>query len=217
MNPATMGTRARVWTAALLAASMIATTGFTTGVAHAQGKPGDAAPSQGPVRPPDNQVAQPVAVDGPKPVSIEVKGVARAIGDWQEGDPVPPGYHPIQRVRKGAIIGGAVPFAVLYFISVLIAAAQQDATHGQDRSAAGLYFPVVGPFITMTQTSSAVGDVFLALDGLGQGLGAALVIYGLTSPQTVLRKDDYYGRPRVLPQPLLFGHGGGGLGLTATF
>jgi hypothetical protein len=68
----------------------------------------------------------------------------------------------------------------------------------------------------MTQTSSAVGDVFLALDGLGQGLGAALVIYGLTSPQTVLRQDDYYGRLHVVPQPLFFGRGGG-LGLTGSF
>jgi hypothetical protein len=170
-----------------------------------------------PLRPGDNQAAQPIAAQSAKPVSPDVRKVPRAITDWQEGDPVPPGYHPIQRVRKGAIIGGAVPFGVLYLISVLVAAGQQDATHGQDKSAAGLYFPVVGPFITMTQTSSAVGDVFLALDGLGQGLGAALVIYGLTSPQTVLRQDDYYGRLRVVPQPLFFGRGGGGLGLTGSF
>jgi hypothetical protein len=220
MKAAIVGTRGRAWTAAWLAASVTATTGITTGAARAQGRDGDATPSQNPARPPDNPVAQPIAAERPKPVSIEGKGVPRAITDWQEGDPVPPGYHPIQRIRKGAVIGGAVSFGVLYFISVLIAAAQQDtqnAVHGTDKSAAGLYIPVVGPFITMTQTSSAVGDVFLAIDGLGQGLGAALLIYGLTSPQTVLRRDDYFGRPRVVPQPLLFGHHGGGLGLTGTF
>ena len=215
MNAATMVTRARAWTAGLLAATVIAATSFTTGVVRAQGK--DANPTPLPAaRPADNQAAQPVAVETAKPVPVEGKRVPRSITDWQDGDPIPPGDHPIQRTRKGAIIGGAVPFGVLYLISVLIAAGQQDATKGQDKSAAGLYFPVVGPFITMTQTSSAVGNVFLVLDGLGQGLGAALVIYGLTSPVTVLRQDDYLGRLHIMPRPFLFGHGGG-FGLAATF
>jgi hypothetical protein len=216
MNHAIMATRARAWTAALLAASMVATTGLTTGVARAQGS-GDTTLSQTPARSVDNQAAQPIQVEITRPVSLEVKRVPPVISDWQEGEPVPPGYHPVQRVRKGAIVGGAVPFAILYFISALVAAAQSDRTNGQDKSAAGLYFPVVGPFITMPQTSSAVSNVFLAMDGLVQGLGVALVIYGLTSPQTLLVRDDHYGRLRVVPQPLLFGGGGGGLGLTATF
>jgi hypothetical protein len=155
----------------------------------------------------------------PAPVIVQIdkdRHAPRIISDWNEGEPIPTGYHPVQRVRKGAIIGGAVPFGILYFISALTAAVAHDANQGRDHSADGLFVPVAGPFITMPQTSSATANVFLALDGLGQAAGAALVIYGLVSPQTVLLRDDV-GAARLLPHPILVGRGGAGLGWGGTF
>jgi hypothetical protein len=143
----------------------------------------------------------------------------RAIRDWQEGDPVPPGYHPVQRMRKGAVIAGAVTFGVLYFISVLVAAVGTDAANANhsNNDVAGLYAPVVGPFITMARSSLAIADVFLVLDGAGQAAGAILLVYGLTSPQTVLVRDANYGRPVVFPRPMLLGKDGAGLGFSGSF
>jgi hypothetical protein len=152
-------------------------------------------------------------------MTLEVSRPApHTISDWEEGEPIPPGYHPVQRVRKGAVVGGAVTFGVFYLISVLIAAAGTDISNANhtSNSAAGLYVPVAGPFITMTQSSSAVGNVFLALDGVAQGAGAALLIYGIAAPRTVLVRNDY-GRPLVMPQPMILGRNAGGLGIVGTF
>src|SRR5579883_1232901 len=183
----------RTWTAALAAAALTVTM-LPGGVAHAQSERA-AAPAQSATAPPT------VVVEVNKPVSLEVRNSPRVITDWEEGEPIPAGYHPVQRLRKGAIVGGAVPFAILYFFSALVAAVAQD--NGGDRSTMGLFVPVAGPFITMTQTSSSVANLFLVLDGLGQGAGAALVVYGLSSPKTVLVRDDQYGAPRLLPRPIL--------------
>jgi hypothetical protein len=142
----------------------------------------------------------------------------RGAPDWQDGEPIPPGYHPVQRARRAPIIAGAVTFGILYLISVLVAAGGTDDANRNHtgNSLAGLYVPVVGPFITMTQNSSAVGNVVLVLDGAGQAAGAVLLLYGLVAPQTVLVRDDY-GRPKLLPQPMLFGKSGGGIGLSGAF
>jgi hypothetical protein len=210
MDRTTLMTCARAWTAAFLASTVLATTSLTSGIARAQDKGAEPAPPQGVARPADQ---------APHTVTFEVARPApHSLSDWQDGEPIPPGYHRVQRMRKGAIIGGAVTFGVLYFVSLLIAAAGTDEanrTHTSN-SMAGLYVPAVGPFIAMTQSSTAVGGVFLAMDGLAQAGGAALFIYGVASPQTVLIRNDY-GRPHLLPQPLLFGRSGGGLGLVGSF
>jgi hypothetical protein len=217
MNRMTMTTRSRTWSAALFA---LATTAGTTASARADEAkeivvapaPAEAArPTEAP-RPADDASARRA------PVDVRGSSRPRIITDWQEGETVPAGYHPAQRMRKGAVIGGAVTFGALYFLNVLIAAGGTDAANSTHTSnpVAGLYAPVVGPFITMTQSSSAIADVFLVVDGLAQAGGAVLLLYGLTSPQIVLMRDDY-GRPRLLPQPMLLGRGSAGAGLVGTF
>jgi hypothetical protein len=218
MNRMMMTTRSRTWLAALLA--LATTTAGTAANARADEAkesvvapaPADAARPPEAARRADDESARRA------PVDVRASSRPRVITDWQEGETVPPGYHPAQRMRKGAVIGGAVTFGVIYFINVLVAAGGTDYANSNhtSNSVAGLYAPVVGPFITMTQSSSAVADVFLVLDGLAQAGGAVLLLYGLTSPQTVLMRDDV-GRPRLLPQPMLFGSGGAGAGLVGTF
>jgi hypothetical protein len=223
MNFKRIAIHGRAWTAALLAASVIGTTTFSASFARADdevARPPERAEGAGtsPNRTGDERTRRPDD-DPSRRVVIEYRSpsIQRA-PDWQEGEPIPPGYHPVQRVRKGPVIAGACTFGILYLISVLVAAAGTDVSNSTNtnNSVWGLYVPVVGPFITMTQSSTAVGNVFLVIDGAGQAAGAVLLLYGIVSPQTVLVRDDY-GRPKLLPQPMLFGKSGGGIGLTGTF
>ena len=98
----------------------------------------------------------------------------------------------MSRVRKGPIIGGAVTFGSLYLLSAFAAAIGEDASRNENELAA-LWIPIVGPFVQMAKTDSATANMFLALDGAGQGVGAALLIWGLVSPKTVLVRNDLAG------------------------
>jgi hypothetical protein len=197
-------TCARRLTAALVASTMISTICLAPGAARADDTEGD------------SRRATEVA---PLPPRVVVISDPRVIKDWQEGEPIPAGYHPVQRMRKGAIVAGAVTFGVLYIISALVAAIGTDTanvTHSNN-DVAGLFVPVAGPFITMTQSSSATADVFLVMDGAAQAAGAILLVYGLTSPQTVLVRDAKYSPPLLLPKPMILGRNGAGLGLVGSF
>lgn len=162
---------------------------------------------------PLSQTTQPSYV----PQSVALSG-PREIGDYEPGDPIPPGYRPVEKRRKGLIIGGAVTFGTLYLISALVAAGNADATSsGRTNPAAAMWIPAVGPFIQMTKTDSAVANVFLAIDGLAQTAGVAMLVVGLTTPRTVLVRNDLgKSRPTVRPVPLVAG-GTTGLGLVGTF
>lgn len=150
-------------------------------------------------------VPQSVAMSGP-PI----------INDPNENVPVPAGYHPETRVRKGLIIGGAITFGALYLISLLVAAAGSDIADstGGKNGVASLYIPVFGPFVQMTQKGSSSGNVVLAIDGIGQAAGAAMLIGGIVAPKTVLVRNDL-GFIQVTPMRM--GKDGAGFGLTGTF
>jgi hypothetical protein len=199
-----LATLERRWTAALVASTLISSICLAPGFARADDTDGDSRRAPAEV--------------APLPPKMIVVSDPRVIKDWQEGEPIPAGYHPVERLRKGAIVAGAVTFGVLYIISALVAAIGTDtanATH-TNNDVAGLFVPVAGPFITMTQSSSATADVFLVLDGAAQATGAILFVYGLTSPQTVLVRDAKYSPP-LLPRPMILGRNGAGLGLVGSF
>ena len=102
----------------------------------------------------------------------------------------PPGTHPVRRVRRALVAGGASLFAIPYLASAAVAAdGYSDATASMsDRGA--LWIPVVGPFVMMGRTSSAGYDALLVLDGLAQAAGISLFVYGLATPVTVLEPDE---------------------------
>ena len=100
----------------------------------------------------------------------------------------------------------------------LVAAVGQDlsSTSNNSNPLASLYIPGIGPFIQMTQSGNlATGNVLLALDGIAQAGGIAMFIVGLTSPRTVLMRNDL-GKPTIIPTPIV-GHNSAGLGLLGTF
>lgn len=150
------------------------------------------------------------------PQSVALSG-PRIIRDYEDGDQIPPGYHAESRIRTGLVVGGAVTFGVLYMLSVLVGAAISDTNKAFNNSKDNgdfLFVPVAGPFLQMTKTDSSSGKVTLAIDGIAQAAGATMFIVGITSPKTVLVRNDL-GEVRVMPMKM--GTNGGGLGLVGTF
>lgn len=145
------------------------------------------------------------------PQSVAISG-PRVIKDWNEGDPIPPGYHPSTRVRGGLIGGGAGLFGAFYLISALVAAVGTDVCNGFDCKNPfwPMWIPVAGPFITIgTAGGSATGDIFLVIDGLAQAGGVAMIIAGAIG-RTVLVRNDLGAAPK---NPLEFKVGNGGKSL----
>lgn len=126
--------------------------------------------------------------------------------EYQDGQPVPAGYHPESHVRKGLVVGGAVTLGSLWLLSSVTAAAAHDAgTKGLD----GLYVPCVGPFIAIgTGKPNSTGTLGLVLDGIAQTGGLAMMIGGLASQKTVLVRDSGF-ELRAAP---MVGRGAYGLG-----
>jgi hypothetical protein len=114
---------------------------------------------------------------------------------YREDTPIPPGYHVETKMRTGLVIGGSVMFGTGYLISAAIGA---SAIEGGSSELAPLFVPVVGPFITLG-TFDFDGDfgglaftiigIPLILDGLVQTGGIIMLIAGLASPKTILKRD----------------------------
>ena len=149
------------------------------------------------------------------PQSVALSG-PRIIRDYEEGEPVPHGYHAETRVRTGLVVGGAVTFGVMYLFSVLAGSIVNDANKYSSDHTRGdfLFVPVVGPFLQMTNTSSSSGTTMLAIDGLAQAAGATMLIVGVMSPRTVLVRNDL---AEVRVTPMQVGEKGSGVGLVGTF
>ncbi|HSO37747.1 MAG TPA: hypothetical protein VLT33_34710 [Labilithrix sp.] len=149
------------------------------------------------------------------PQSVALSG-PRIIRDYEDGEPVPHGYHAETRVRTGLVVGGAVTFGVMYLFSVLAGSIVNDANKYSSDHTRGdfLFVPVVGPFLQMTNTSSSSGTTMLAIDGLAQAAGATMLIVGVMSPRTVLVRNDL---AEVRVTPMQVGEKGSGVGLVGTF
>lgn len=149
------------------------------------------------------------------PQSVAMSG-PRIIKDYNEGDPIPPGYHADTQVRKGLVIGGAITFGCMYLLSVLVGAAMNDVNSkiGTKTNGDYLFIPVAGPFLQMTRTDTSLGNTTLVIDGLAQAAGATMLIVGITSPKTVLIRNDL---AEVRVSPMKLGQDGNGVGLVGTF
>lgn len=135
------------------------------------------------------------------------------IADPDDTRPVPYGYTRVSRRRKGLIIGGAITFGVTYIVSTFAAAVAQDinSTDGSNADVSALLLPVAGPFLEIGQTDSSVARFYLVGLGLGQTAGAIMLIYGLTSPRTLLVRNDQLS---IAP---MIGHGASGLTVMGRF
>lgn len=141
--------------------------------------------------------------------------------DYEEDQPIPAGYHLRTKVRGGLIGGGAGMLGGMWVLSVIIGAV---GNAGHDRGLGGdgsepwtpMFFPVVGPFITMGTASSDLssgGAAMLALDGVAQVGGAAMIVLGIALPKKQLVRDEV-GGGGITVQPVFTGCG---MALTGTF
>ncbi len=209
-NRTSMKRGVSAWPARALVATLVLATG---GVASAQTPQYQAEPQPPPLvaqplpAPPPPQPIYPAA---PQPLYPAAPG-PRTL-EWEPGEPVPAGYHVTTQFRKGLVIGGAVVFGSVWLLNALVASIGIDTNQGQ---AAPLFVPIVGPFIAMGTFRSlqALDTFFLALDGLTQAGGAAMLIIGLAVPTHQLTRNRYASGPWILPMPMSFGAGSAGLGL----
>jgi hypothetical protein len=158
---------------------------------------------------PLSQTVQPSYV----PQSVALSG-PRVLRDWDDGRPVPYGYHEETWFRRGLLTGGLITFGVPYLLSGMVASTVADSAGSGSNTANSLYVPLVGPFLEMGQTSSATGTYFLTIDGLAQLAGAAMIIYAIASPRSVLVRNDL---AMVTVSPMRLGKDGSGFGLLGRF
>lgn len=164
------------------------------------------------------------------PQSVALSGPMR-LSDWRDGEPIPPGYHPVHRARGGLIGGGLAMFGASYLFSVLGAAADASSTcyqtqyAGPGSSSSGcehkfwpLWIPVGGPLIAIGTThSDPLGTTVLVLDALVQGGGVLMAALGING-HTVLMRNDL-GQKLELTPMMAMGqtHSGNGMGVRLTF
>ena len=180
--------------------------------------PGEAPPYQGPppVYAPGPYAPGPYAPGpyAPQPYTPAPKGPKR-ITQFDPNAPAPEGYTKVSQKRKGLIIGGAVTFGVTYGISLFVAAINEDV-RSSDSSAedlSSLAIPVAGPFLQLAKTDASIGRLSLIQLGLAQTLGAAMLIYGLTNPKTVLLRNDLV----TMSVSPMIGNGASGLMAVGSF
>ncbi len=179
---------------------------------QAQPAPPSARASNGEYVAPLSQATQTTYV----PQSVALSG-PRVIADWEDGEAIPSGYHVANRARRGLVIGGAVTAGVLYLFSVLAASAMHDEgsySGSGSRTGTALYVPGIGPFIQMASTSTATGNTFLAIDGIGQTGGIVMLALGIAGRNVLVRNDLGL---TLSPMPMALGRSGGGLGVLGTF
>jgi hypothetical protein len=139
------------------------------------------------------------------PQSVAMSG-PRIIRDWNEGEPIPPGYHESTRIRKGLVAAGASIFGGMYLFTILGASiADAGCSSGLGGSGSGscataLFAPIVGPFIQMGQGNTTLGNFWLGFDGVVQAGGLAMFIIGLAAPTTVLVRNDLGYAPTKAPK-----------------
>jgi hypothetical protein len=191
--------------------------GYAPGYGPAPAYPPGAAP--GPVyTTPIYQQTQPSYI----PQSVAFSG-PRVINDWSEGEPIPPGYHESTRIRRGLVIGGAVLFGTTYLLSALvgsIAITANDDCQGCSGSSLGaLLIPAVGPFVAMGNSgNTALGDFWLAFDGLLQVGGITMFAVGIAAPKTVLVRNDLGSNQGIhLSLAPIVAPGRQGMGVIGTF
>jgi len=122
---------------------------------------------------------------------------------YQEGEPIPEGYHKDTKIRKGLVIGGAVTFGAVWLVTVLIGSVIVSVDEGINSGTSEytpLFVPVVGPFITMgTANIGSAAYAPLIINGVAQAGGVAMLVAGLAAKKTVLVRNDIATDVRTAP------------------
>ena len=112
--------------------------------------------------------------------------------DYVEGTQIPYGYTRVEKTRKGLVIGGAITLGIVYSASAVFGVIGEDLRESNETrtNTSAMWIPVAGPFLQMKETDSATGRLGLFAVGAAQVGGALMLVYGLTSPRTLLVRND---------------------------
>lgn len=175
---------------------------------YGQPPPGYGQPPPGYYPPPGGYYPNAPPPSDPRPVSME----------YDEGQDIPQGYHLQSKVRGGLIGGGAGLLGGLWIISIITGAIGNAGNNlvGSEERWTPMYIPIVGPFVTMgTAAPNLGGDgvALLAIDGIGQLGGAAMIVLGIAVPRKRLIRDaTFEPLPGVKMMPTFTGTGAGFVG-----
>jgi hypothetical protein len=119
--------------------------------------------------------------------------------DYEEGDPIPPGYRLKTRMRKKLAIAGAATFGGAFILSALVSG-MLSSNNSRSDEFGWLSVPLAGPFITIgTAHSQNAGTAWLVVDGVTQAVGATLLVVGLASHEKYLERDPFVAKTSKLP------------------
>lgn len=189
--------------------------------AHAQSAPAPPPGFSTPPPPPPYYALPPGYAPPPgyaQPAPLGPKSI-----DYEDGDPVPPGYHKRTHARKGMAIGGGVTFGALYVFTLLTAAVGDSVCSAPSGGSAHscnttgwreLYIPVAGPFVAIAGFGGGGGTAALVIDGIGQAAGFGLLVAGIAMQQTELTRDDVSKRKLFVTPTMARGSSGVGVGGT---
>lgn len=138
---------------------------------------------------------------------------AGEVADWEDGSPVPYGYRPVKRARKGLVIAGAVTFGSVYLTTALAGGIASDSG---GRGTGTLLVPVLGPLFMLGYQESVTGGFLLVLNMLAQSAGVTMFAVGLAMPRTTLARVSV-GKVDITPVPMTFGPSSAGLGFAGKF
>jgi len=186
--------------------STLASTAFAQTEPSVQPLGANGAPAQAP--PP---AYPPPYYAAPPPYGAYPRGPARL--RYEEGDPIPPGYHVVHRARQGLVIARTIGFGLSYGIALSVAMIDDfnDET-------SWLTVPIAGPWLMMynrsqpncdsqtgtgcvEQSLETVLRFYLAIDGVAQAAGAVMLGFGIAGRKLLVR-DDGYASVRILPARL---------------
>ncbi|HEY3449630.1 MAG TPA: hypothetical protein VGK67_24970 [Myxococcales bacterium] len=147
----------------------------------------------------------------------DARELKQTISHWQDGDPIPFGYHAERKPRIGLLVAGSLTFAIPYAIGAFSAANSESKE---------MFVPIVGPFITaVNQVNRPCSSTFFCGDGwkafsggvfaavgIVQGVGAAMLIAGAVGKYTLVADEP--GSVSVTPMYL---PSGAGIGVSGQF
>jgi hypothetical protein len=152
-----------------------------------------AAPKTTPI---EKAAAKPMVKPTMKPMVVSSIGPDEL--PYDEGRPVPQGYEPDTRMRKGLIIAGAITLMVPYLSSAAVALrARRDAEEGliseeEGNAMQALWVPIAGPFIAIgeSERNSAREIAPFIAAGVVQTAGAGMLLAGILAREKVLVKKQ---------------------------
>lgn len=178
--------------------------------------------------PPPGYVLVPIGTPAPvAPLPAEETKEPPKDLPYRDGQPVPPGFHVEERLRRGLVIGGSLTLGIPWVFSATTAVGNDF----EDQSGF-LMIPALGPWLMLAaggaseenclkdefdadlcETRMATQRALLFLDGVAQTAGAVMLAVGLAYPTKRLIRNDV--SVSFAPTPL--GRDGYGLGAVGTF